>query len=311
MKAVQFRSYGSPEVMEVASVPTPVPGEGQVLVEVHAAALNPLDWKVRAGYLQQWVPLTLPVTAGGDFSGRVVQAGPGAGGWQRGDEVYGSATVLFGGSGSLAEYALANAGQVAHKPHGLTHAEAAAAVLSGVSAVQAMDDTLHPMPGTRLLIHGGAGGVGSLAIQYAKHRGAHVATTARGDDQEYVRQLGADETLDFERQAFETLLRDYDAVLDTVGGETLVKSYQVCKPGGIILTLVEQPNEALSAEYHLKALLQAGDVSTSRLELLAELLDSQVIRVRVGKSFTLDQAKHAFAYLERGHTRGKVVIQVR
>ena len=312
MKAAQFSSYGDHQVIEVTNdMPRPEPREGQVLVKVHAAALNPLDWKIRAGYLQNWIPLTFPATTGGDFAGEVVKIEQGADGWQVGDRVYGMASMMNACSGSLAEYATANAGQIGHKPSTVTYAEAAAAVLTGISALQAMDDLIHAAPGLKVLIHGGSGGVGSLAIQYAKHLGAHVATTARAEGHAFVSQLGADEILDYERQSFETVLHDYDAVLDTVGGETYAKSYQVLKPDGIIVSLVEQPNEGLMAEYRVRAVLQAGDVSTARLDRLAHLIDSGTMKVYIDQIFTLDQAPDAFDYLEHGHPQGKGAIQIR
>jgi NADPH:quinone reductase-like Zn-dependent oxidoreductase len=312
MKAAQYSSYGGHQVIKITNdAPMPEPRDEQVVVQVHAGALNPVDWKIRAGYMQQYLPLTFPATIGGDFAGEVVQVGPGATRWQVGDRVYGMASVMSGSSGSLAEYTTANAGQIGHKPRSVTDAAAAAAVLAGICAVQAMDDLIHAAPGLKVLVHGGGGGVGSFAIQYAKHLGAHVATTVRAERHAFVGQLGADEILDYERQSFETVLHDYDAVLDTVGGETYAKSYQVLKPGGIIVSLVEQPNAALMAECNVRAVFQMGDVSTARLDRLAHLIDSGAIKVYIDQIFTLDQAQDAFDYLEHGHPQGKVVVQIR
>ncbi len=312
MKAVQYSSYGDRQAIDVIEdAPRPVPGDGQIVAEVHAAALNPLDWKTRAGYLQQYIPLSFPVTPGGDFSGVVVELGPGATGWQVGDEVYGMGSVLFGCSASLAEYVTANAGQVAHTPATVSDTDAAALVLAGVSALQAMDDSIHPSPGRRVLVQGGAGGVGSIAIQYAKHLGAHVAVTARAERHDFVRRLGADEVVDYERQAFDTLLGDFDAVLDLVGGETYARSYRVLKPGGVIVSLIEPPNAELMAEHQVRAVMQAGDVSAARLEQLTRLVDDGVVRVYVDKVFPLDRAREAFDYLENEHPLSKVALRVR
>ncbi len=288
-----------------------MPGEGQVLVAVRAAALNPLDLHAREGYLQPYFPLSLPVTIGGDFSGEVVALGQGVTGWRVGDRVYGMASAVTGSSGSLAEYAAAGADQIALKPRSATDPQAAAAVLAGVSAVQAMDDTLHPAPGHKVLIHGGSGGIGSLAIQYARHLGAHVATTVRAPHRDFSSQLGADEIVDYERQPFEAVLHDYDAVLDLVGGDTYERSFEVLRPGGVIVSLLEQPNEALMARHNVRAVMQWSKVTTARLDRRADLIDRGVLKVVIDRVFALDQAGEACDRMERGHPRGKVAVEIR
>jgi len=309
MKAAQINKYGGSEVVEInKNMPKPAVSQGKVLIEVYAAGVNPVDWKLRAGYLQQMMLLKFPATLGGDFSGVVVDVGEDVSAFKKGDEVYGSALVLGGGSGAFAEFALASAKAAAHKPKRINHVEAAALPLVGVSAYQALVDHIGLTKDKRILIHGGAGGIGAIAIQLAKHMRAYVATTASARDIEYVKELGADEALDYKSQSFETILRDYDAVYDTVGGETYVKSFKVLKKGGIIVSMLEQPSSELMEQYGVNAIGQFTRINRERLSKLSEFIDKGIIKVHVDKTFPLEQAGEALVYLQTGHPRGKVVL---
>ena len=249
MKSAQIKRYGGSEVVEInQSTPAPNdPSAGKVLVRIKAAGVNPADWKVREGYFQQMMPLQFPSTLGMDFSGIVEKVGEGVSDFKYNDEVYGQASLIRGGSGAFAEMALANADTIAHKPKTLSHEEAAGLPLAGVSAWQALVETIGLSKGQKILIHGGAGGIGSIAIQLAKHLGAYVATTVSTNDKEFVKEeLGADEVIDYKTQNFEDVLsHDYDAVFDTVGGETYTRSFKVLKRGGMIVSMLEQPNQEL------------------------------------------------------------------
>jgi len=309
MKAAQINKYGGSEVVEInKNMPKPAVSQGKVLIEVYAAGVNPVDWKLRAGYLQQMMLLKFPATLGGDFSGVVVDVGEDVSAFKKGDEVYGSALVFGGGSGAFAEFALASAKAAAHKPKRINHVEAAALPLVGVSAYQALVDHIGLTKDKRILIHGGAGGIGAIAIQLAKHMRAYVATTASARDIEYVKELGADEALDYKSQSFETILRDYDAVYDTVGGETYVKSFKVLKKGGIIVSMLEQPSSELMEQYGVNAIGQFTRINRERLSKLSEFIDKGIIKVHVDKTFPLEQAGEALVYLQTGHPRGKVVL---
>ena len=309
MKAAQINKYGGSEVVEInKNMPKPAVSQGKVLIEVYAAGVNPVDWKLRAGYLQQMMLLKFPATLGGDFSGVIVDVGEDVSAFKKGDEVYGSALVLGGGSGAFAEFALASAKAAAHKPKRINHVEAAALPLVGVSAYQALVDHFGLTKDKRILIHGGAGGIGAIAIQLAKHMRAYVATTASARDIEYVKELGADEALDYKSQSFETILRDYDAVYDTVGGETYVKSFKVLKKGGIIVSMLEQPSSELMEQYGVNAIGQFTRINRERLSKLSEFIDKGIIKVHVDKTFPLEQAGEALVYLQTGHPRGKVVL---
>ena len=312
MKAAQIKKYGGGEVVEInKSAPKPTVSRGQLLVEVHAAGVNPIDWKIREGYMQQMVPLQFPATLGGDFSGVVVEVGEGVSGFKKGGEVYGYASILSSGSGSFAEFASADAKATARKPKNINHVEAAALPLTGVSAWQALVDHIGLSRGKNILIHGGAGGIGSIAIQLAKHLGAYVATTVSARDIQYVKELGADEAIDYKNQSFVDMVHNYDAVHDTVGGEMYVKSFKVLKKGGIIVSMLEQPRPELMEQYGVTAIGQFTQVNSERLSKLAELVDKRVIKVHVDRTFSLEQAGEALAYLQKGHPRGKVVLKIK
>ncbi len=312
VKAAQISGYGGPEVMQtVDGVPKPEPGEGQILVEVYAAAVNPFDWKVREGQMQQAMPLRFPATIGGDFAGVVVQLGPDdKSGLKIGDAIYGQAQASSG-HGSYAEFALAKAEAVAPKPTSVDFVTAAALPLAGVSAYQALVEHANLQAGQKVLIHGGAGGIGSYAVQLAKHLGAYVSATAAAEDIDFVKNLGADEVIDYKSQDFSTLLKDNDVVYDTVGRETYTKSFRVLKPGGTIVSMLEQPNEELAKRFNVKPIYQSSHVNAERLTKLAELVDQGAIKARIDKVFALAEASQALEYIKQGKQRGKVVIKVK
>jgi NADPH:quinone reductase-like Zn-dependent oxidoreductase len=274
VKAARLCAYGEGEAVRIEDVSLPDPKTGELLIRVNAAGVNPIDWKIRAGHMQQAVPLQLPVTLGGDFAGVVEAVAAGVAGLKAGDAVYGQAPVTNGGSGSFAEAVLARAGTVAAKPRSVSYVEAGALPLVGVSALQALSEYLRLSAGQKVLIHGGAGGIGSAAIQIAKHLGAHVATTASGDDIDYVKSLGADTVIDYKAQKFEEVVHDFDAVFDTVGGDTYVRSFKVLKKGGRLVSMLVQPRHDLMKEFGVEAFWQFTQVTTERLTKLAELVET-------------------------------------
>jgi NADPH:quinone reductase-like Zn-dependent oxidoreductase len=305
MKAAQINKYGGSEVVEINNnAPKP---RGQLLVEVYAAGVNPIDWKIREGFM----PLKFPATLGGDFSGVIADVGEGVSGFKKGLEVYGYASVSGGGSGSFAEFVSVDAKAMALKPKNITHVEAGALPLTGVSAWQSLVDHMGLSRGKKILIHGGAGGIGSIAIQLARHLGAFVAATVSAKDMQYVQGLGADEAIDYKNQKFEDILHNYDAVFDTVGGETYVRSFKVLRKGGIIVSMLEQPPSDLIKQYGVNAIGQLTQVNSERLSKVAELADKRVIKAHIEKTFPLEQAGEALAYLQSGHPRGKVVLEMK
>jgi alcohol dehydrogenase len=318
VKSAQIKTYGDSEVLEINPTAPSLndPSDGMILVRVKAAGVNPVDWKVREGFFKEMAPLQFPTTLGMDFSGVVEKVGGSGGGSatsnniKQGDEVYGQVGVLMGGSGAFAEMALAKADTMAHKPKTLNHEQSAGLPLVGVSAWQALVETMQLSNGQKILIHGGAGGIGSIAIQLAKHLGAHVATTVSTNDIQFVKdELRADEVIDYKTQKFEDVLsHDYDAVLDTVGGETYTRSFKVLKRGGIIVSMLEQPVQELMDQFGVKAVSLFSQVNRERLTRLAEWIDQNNIRVNVERTFPLDEARAALDYQRDVHPRGKIVL---
>jgi alcohol dehydrogenase len=312
MKSAQITRYGNTnEVIEIRQTSTPNLSAGKVLVEVKAAGINPIDWKIREGYMQRMIHLQFPSTLGLDFFGIVKQVGEDVSSdFNQGNEVYGQAGVPMGGSGSFSDVALAIATSIAHKPKTLGHIEAAALPLVGVSAWQALVENIALSNGQRILIHGGAGGIGSIAIQLAKNLGAYVATTVSINDKQFVQELGADEVIDYRTQPFEDIINDYDAVVDTVGGETYSRSFKVLRKGGIIVSMLEQPNSELMEQYGVKSVFQFTQVNRERLSKLAEWVDQNKVRVNVEKTYSLDEAGKALDYSRDIHPRGKIVLTI-
>ncbi|HZE86860.1 MAG TPA: NADP-dependent oxidoreductase [Methylomirabilota bacterium] len=309
MKAAQVTNYN--EKIEVNNIEQPKIVEGKVLVEIHAAGINPFDWKVRAGYMKDFMPVQLPLTLGGDFSGTITAVGDDVTDFHIGDEVYGQANAVGGGSGSFAEFALASAKNIAAKPKNIDFLQAGAIPLTGVSALQALTEHINLQKDQKILIHGGAGGIGSIAIQIAKHIGAYVATTVSTNDKEYAQKLGADEVIDYQNQKFEDVVKDYDAVYDTVGTETYKRSFSVLKNSGIIVSMIEQPNEELMKQFGVTALVQLTKVTTQHLTKLTELLDNHVVTIHIEKTFSLDEAEEALTYVQQTPPQGKVVLVIK
>lgn len=311
MKAAQISGYGGKDVLRtVETAEKPVAGPGRVLVEVQAAGVNPFDWKVREGMAKDWISQEFPLTLGGDVAGTVAELGEGVSGFEIGQPVFGQASAVSG-EGSFAEFTPVKAGSLAAKPRSLDFVQAAALPLAATSAYQALVDHLNLQAGQKILIHGAAGGIGSFAVQIAKHLGVYVAATAGAKDLDFVRSLGADEVIDYQSQDFTTIVKDYDAVFDTVGGETNRKSYDVLKPGGTLVAMNDQPDEAKVAAARINYVAQQSRSTSERLQKVAELADQGAIKVTVDRVFPLEQAAEALEYLKTGHPRGKVVLKIK
>lgn len=312
MKAAQISQYGDIDVLKVTTEASkPTPKEGQVLIEVHASSINPFDWKVRKGFMQQMKQLEFPVTLGGDISGVITELGAGVTSFSVGDKVYGQANIFGGGSGAFAEFAVTSSSQIAKMPEGVDFPEAGAIPLTGVSALQVIEDHMKLHSGQKILIHGGAGGIGSVAIQIAKHLGAYVITTASAKAAEYVRNLGADEVIDYHTEHFDEILHDIDAVFDTVGEETYEKSFKVLKVGGIIVSMVAGPNEELAKQFAVTAIVQSTKVTTESLERLGQLVITGGIKIKIDTRFPLEQIQDAFRAQEEGSPQGKIVVVIK
>lgn len=311
MKAAQFNEYGGTETITVSDIAMPEPTDRQLLIEVTTASLNPFDSKLRQGFMKDAIPLNLPVTLGVDFAG-ILQDNTTDGELESGDEVYGSANIAGGGSGAMAEYAAADNGRIARRPTNISATEAASLVLTGVSALQAVNDTLHLERDQKILILGGGGGIGSAAIQIAKHLGAHVAVTASGEGIPFAKQRGADEVYDYLQDHAEDRLKDYDAVFDTVGGEAGRAAYAVLRSGGMIVSMAASPDEALMEKYEVTATSLQADPNRETLDELRILIEDEIVTPYIHATYALDDAGKAFADFENKPSGlpGKFVIEV-
>src|SRR5438067_13066074 len=237
MKAVRVHNYGGPEVLRFEDAPRPTPGSDELLIRVHAASVNPIDWKVRAGYMKDYIPLPLPFIPGWDVSGVVEAVGSGVTTFKKGDEVYARPDVTAHGYGAYAEYVVAKETETALKPKSIDHVHATTIPVGAVTAWRALFDTAGLKEGQKVLIHGAAGGVGSFAVQLAKWKGAHVIGTASIRNQAFLRTLGADETIDYQNRRFEEAVHDVDVVFDNIGGDTQQRSWQTLRKGGILVVI--------------------------------------------------------------------------
>ena len=308
MKAIRIHAYGGPEQMQLNEAPVPACGANDVLVRVVAAGINPIDWKIRSGAMAHGLPKTFPITLGSDAAGIVAAIGGAASGFSTGDEVFFYAEFARGGT--YAEYVAVDASQVALKPRTVAFATAAALPTPGQAAWTALFDTAQIGRGMRVLIHGGAGALGSVAVQLAKQQGLHVIATASGEGVALVKSLGADEVIDYRGQRFEELVRDADVVLDTIGGPTQEASWATLKRGGILVATAMPPPPERAAAAGVRAAFVFTPPRGAVLAKLAERIDAGQLRVLVGQEFALADAAQAHRLGEAGQARGKMILHV-
>lgn len=308
MKAVRIHEYGGPEVLRYENAPRPEPASGEVLIRVHASAVNPIDWKVRQGFAKERLKYKMPFIPGWDLSGVIETAGPGATRLKHGDEVYSRPDISR--DGSYAEYIVVRESEVALKPKSIDHVNAAAIPLAGLTAWQALFDAAKLTSGQTLLIHGAAGGVGTFAVQLAKLKGACVIGTASKKNHDFLRSLGADEVIDYNAVKFEDVVHDVDVVLDTITGETEVRSYQTLKKGGIYVSILMPPSPEKAAQYGVRCAHTFVQANPEQLSEIAKLVDSGKVKPIIEKVFPLAEARAAQESNATGHTRGKIVLRV-
>lgn len=306
MKAVRMHDFGDSSVLSVEDAPRPEVRDDQVLIHVRAASVNPVDYKVRSGDFHK-SQTKLPATLGRDVSGVVEAVGPGVTDYKPGDEVY---AFLSSHSGGYAEYALAEHEEVAAKPATVDHVHAAAVPLAAVTAWQGLFDHGRLEAGQRVLIHGAAGGVGHYAVQFAKAKGASVIATARQEDADLLRRLGADEVIDYRTERFESRLSDIDLVLDLIGGDTQRRSWSVLKRGGRLVSTLEQPSPEEAAARGAEGVVFMAQPKAGQLREIARMIDEHKITILVDKTLPLDEARRAQDTLEREHVRGKLVLVI-
>jgi NADPH:quinone reductase-like Zn-dependent oxidoreductase len=308
MKAVRVYSYGGPEVLKYEDVPRPKPGPGELLIRVHAAGVNPVDWKVREGYLKDRLNYEMPYIPGWDVSGVVEAAGAGAARFKKGEEVYSRPDSPR--EGAYAEYMVVKEADVALKPKTLDHVHAAAVPLASLTAWQGLFGMGGLRAGQKALIHGAAGGLGVFAVQLAKWKGAYVIGTASARNQDFLRQLGADEAIDYATKKFEEIVRDVDVVFDTIGGETQARSWPVLKKGGILVSTVSPPSAEEAARRGVRQCVFMVRPNATQLTEIAKLIDSGKVKVFVETVLPLSEARRAQEMSQTGHTRGKIVLRV-
>ncbi|MDB5359928.1 MAG: oxidoreductase [Rhodospirillales bacterium] len=306
MKAIRIHQFGGPEQLELETIERPVADVGEMLVRVEAAGVNPVDGKTREGKFPPIPAGKLPITPGRDIYGEVVASCDAANGFEIGDKLYAMLDLFHGG---YAEYAVVSSAEAARPPERLSPTEAAAVPLAALTAWQGLFIHGELKAGQTVLIHGGSGGVGHFAVQFAHAKGARVTTTVSGADVDFALSLGAERAIDYQNEKFEGT-GPYDLVLDLVGGETQARSWSVLKPGGALISTLTEPSPERAAELRARARRYMTEPSGSQLAEIADLIDDGKVIVAVDTIFELRQARRAQEYQETGHPRGKIVLQI-
>lgn len=318
MKAVRYHSYGGPEVLIYEDAPRPEPEADELLIRVHAASVNPADWQISSGkrFLLE-KPFSL--TPGFDVSGIVEATGDSVTDFVAGDEVY--SKLGLQNSGAYAEYVTCSAADAAYKPRSLTHTEAAALPVAGLTAWQALFEAGGLSKGQTVLIHAAAGGVGHLAVQLAKWKGARVIGTASARNSDFLLDMGCDEIIDYKKTRFEDVVHDVDVVIDSVvrdaqkgidavARDTLQRSFSVLKKNGILVSICDTPSPDAAAAHDVRAVHILAKNSATQLTKIAELVDTGYLRPHISEVLPLREARNAYELSQGGHTRGKIVLQV-
>ncbi|MGB6943503.1 MAG: NADP-dependent oxidoreductase [Bryobacteraceae bacterium] len=309
MKAIRLHARGGPEQLVYEDAPRPVPGPGDALVRVYATGITPTELTWDQTYQNPDGSPRIPTIPGHELSGVIESVPIGVRDLGPGDAVYGLAD--FPRDGAAAEYIAVQASDLALKPRTLDHAHSAAVTLSGLTAWQALFTHGDLQPGQKVLIHGGAGGVGTFAVQLAHWKGAHVITTSSATNLEFLRSLGAGETIDYTKTRFEDEVHYIDLVLDAVGGDTVARSWQVLRPGGAMISVAKDIPKNEPAEHNARGLFFIVKPDRGQLEEMAKLIDGGVLKSIVAGIFPLAEARQAFELATQGHTRGKIVLRVR
>lgn len=303
MHAMRIHSFGGPEVLQLDEVPRPEPERDEVLVRIKAASVNPVDYKIRSG---AWAkPEQLPMVLGGDFSGTIARCGTQVQDWETGDDVF---AMLPSDRHAYAEYVTIKASDAVPKPQTVDHEHAASVPLSALTAWQGLFDQGALQRGQHVLIHGAAGGVGHFAVQFAKIAGAKVTATASNVDMEFLRQLGADQVIDYKSERFEDRVRDVDLVFDLIGGETQDRSWAVLKPGGTLVSTLGQPSKDKAQARKASGKGYGVHPSAQQLGEIAQLIDEGKVRPYVQAVYAMKNVAEAQAHLEHEHVQGKTVL---
>jgi NADPH:quinone reductase-like Zn-dependent oxidoreductase len=305
MKAVRIHRFGEADVVQVDEIETPVAGDGEILVRVRAASVNPVDYKIRRGQYPPVRQEMLPITQGRDFAGTVEALGKGVDGFRQGMVVYG---MLPPERGAFAEFVAAKAAGTAPAPQGQDYVQAAAVPLAALTAWQGLFEHGGLKAGQHVLIHGGAGGVGHFAVQFAHAIGATVLATVSGQDADFARELGADRVIDYKVERFEDVARDIDLVYDLIAGQTQERSWSVLKEGGCLVSTLTEPSQEEAARRRVRALRYTARPDGAQLAEIARLVEQRKVRPVVDTTFPMAEAATAQDHLEKQHVRGKVVL---
>ncbi len=306
MKAIVVHQYGGPEVLRYEDVPKPTPGEGDVLLKVEAAGVNPGEAKIRQGHFAEYH--TLPFILGYDLAGTIAELGPGVTQFAVGDAVYTNSDSTR--NGGYAEFAAIRASEIALRPKSLDAVPAASVPLAGLTAWQALFDVGGLTAGQTILIHGAGGAVGGFAVQFARNAGATVIATAGGADRDYVQGLGAQSVVDYKTERFEDAAKEVDIVLDTIGGETQQRSFTTMRKGGILIATPGPPDQEAAQAHGVRAKMVGVTPNAAQIAEIAALIDAGRVKTRIGLVLPLSEARQAHEQLERGGTHGKVVLTV-
>jgi NADPH:quinone reductase-like Zn-dependent oxidoreductase len=307
MRAIQIAKFGGPEVLEMRSIPVPAPGNGELLVKVAAAGVNPVDYKIRGGKYPAVRADKLPYVPGRDVAGTVVECGPSAAQFSTGDALFAMPGIERGG---YAEYTVVKVAEAAPKPRVLNFNQAGAVPLAALTAWQGLFKHGGLRAGQRVLIHGGSGGVGHFAIQFAKAKGAYVASTASHRHLDFLRQLGTDQVIDYDAQRFDEVVKDMDVVFDLVGGEIQDRSWAVLRKGGILVSTLAEPSKERAAAHGVSGTRYTVSESGADLALIGGLIDSGNVTPFIAATYPLQDAASAQQFLEREHPAGKVVLSL-
>ncbi len=308
MFAVRMHSYGGPEVLKYEESLSPKPAAGEILIKVHAAGVNPVDWKVREGYLRETVHHRLPLIPGWDFSGVVASVGPRTQKFAEGDEVFGRADLRH--DGAYAQYMVMREDEIEFKPKSIDHVHSAAIPLVALTAWQSLFEAASIESGQTVLIHAAAGGVGHLAVQLAKWAGARVIGTASKINQDYLLKIGVDEAIDYQSTHFEDVVHNVDVVLDTIGGETQKRSWKVLAKGGILVSIVSPPSQQDAVSHGVRQAYVFVQNNAEQLAEIADMLDYGLLVPRVEHVLPLSEAQKAQELSKAGHVRGKIVLKI-
>ncbi|MEZ8106442.1 NADP-dependent oxidoreductase [Vibrio cortegadensis] len=308
MRAVRIHQYGGTETLKLENITKPKINDADILIAVRSAAINPVDWKIREGYLQAFIPYELPVTLGWDVAGIVVEVGSKVSEFNVGDEVFSRPNIAR--DGSYADYIAVKADEAVLKSPKLSFSEAAALPLAGITAWQCLVDVANVQPGQRVLIHAGAGGVGHLAIQIAKAKGATVIATASAANQDLLINLGADQAVDYAKSSLKEQIEPVDIVVDTMGGDVQKHSWELLKENGILVSVVDQPDEELAQAHNARAAFVFIEPSSRILKELNSLVEADLLKPLIEHRFTLETIVDAHLQSQSGRTRGKIVIDI-